>query len=159
MAAKRAPVTPAVRRLRAAGVAFDGHPYAYGGGGTAEFAAQLGVDEHLVIKTLIMEDEQARPLVVLMHGDRDVATGRLAKQIGTKRMRPCAPNVAERHSGYKVGGTSPFGLRTALPVFCERSIADLPRLYINGGKRGLILSLASVDLLRVLQPTLVDAAA
>ena len=158
MAAKKEPVTQAVRALRAAGVAFSGHPYDYAGGGTAEFAEQLGVDEHLVIKTLVMEDEQARPLVILMHGDREVATGKLAKQIDAKRVRPCEPKVADKHSGYQVGGTSPFGTRAAMPIYCERSIAALETLYINGGKRGYIISLATADLLRVLQPVLVDAA-
>ena len=157
MAAKKEPVTQAVRALRAAGVAFSGHPYDYAGGGTAEFAEQLGVDEHLVIKTLIMEDEQARPLVILMHGDREVATGKLAKQIDAKRVRPCEPKVADKHSGYQVGGTSPFGTRAAMPIYCERSIAALETLYINGGKRGYIISLATADLLRLLQPVLVDA--
>jgi Cys-tRNA(Pro) deacylase len=156
MAARKEPVTQAVRRLRAEGVAFAGHLYDYAGGGTQAFAVQFGVDEHLVIKTLIMEDEQARPMVVLMHGDREVATGKLARQIGAKRVRPCEPRVADRHSGYQVGGTSPFGMRSAMPVFCERSIAELPRLYINGGKRGYLISLATADLLRVLAPTLVD---
>ena len=158
MAHKKEPVTQAVRLLRAAGVTFDGHPYDYAGGGTAEFAAQHAVDEHLVIKTLIMEDEQARPLVVLMHGDREVATGRLARQIGAKRVQQCQPAIADKHSGYQVGGTSPFGTRTAMPVYCERSIADLGRVYINGGKRGYIISLATADLLRLLNPTLVDTA-
>jgi len=158
MAAKKEPVTQAVRALRAAGVAFSGHLYDYAGGGTAEFADQLGVDEHLVIKTLIMEDEQSRPLVILMHGDREVATGKLAKQIDAKRVRPCEPKVADKHSGYQVGGTSPFGTRAAMPIYCERSIAALETLYINGGKRGYIISLATADLLRVLQPVLVDAA-
>lgn len=156
--AKREPVTPAVRMLRAAGVAFDGHPYSYEQGGTAEFASQLGVDEHAVIKTLILEDDNRKPLVMLMHGDREVATGLLARAIGAKRVRPCEPAVADKHSGYRVGGTSPFGTRTAMPVYCERSITELPRIFINGGKRGYIVSLLSTDLLRVLQPTLVDAA-
>ncbi|KAA6183587.1 Cys-tRNA(Pro) deacylase [Thiohalocapsa marina] len=158
MAGKKEPVTQAVRVLRAQGIAFQGYPYDYNGGGTAEFAAQLGVDEHQVIKTLIMEDEQARPLIVLMHGDREVATGKLAKQIGAKRIRPCEPKVADRHSGYQVGGTSPFGTRRPMPVYCERSIAGLDRIYINGGKRGYIIAIAMDDLQRVLQPTLVDAA-
>jgi Cys-tRNA(Pro) deacylase len=158
MAVKKDPVTQAVRALRTAGVGFTGHPYNYSGGGTAEFAKQLGIDEHLVIKTLIMEDEQARPLVVLMHGDREVATGRLAKQIGAKRVRPCEPKVADKHSGYQVGGTSPFGTRVTMPVYCERSIAELETIYINGGKRGYIISLATAELLRVLEPLLVDAA-
>ena len=144
--------------MRAAGAGFTGHPYDYSGGGTAEFAQQLGVDEHLVIKTLIMEDEQARPLVILMHGDREVATGKLAKQIGAKRVRPCEPKAADKHSGYQVGGTSPFGTRVAMPVYCERSVTELQTVYINGGKRGYIISLATADLLRVLQPVLVDAA-
>jgi Cys-tRNA(Pro) deacylase len=158
MAHKKEPVTQAVRRLRAAGVEFVGHPYDYAGGGTAEFAAQQGVDEHLVIKTLIMEDDQGKPLVVLMHGDREVATGKLARQIGAKRVLPCQPAVADKHSGYQVGGTSPFGTRTLMPVYCERSIGDLARVYINGGKRGYIISLSTLDLLRTLTPTLVDAA-
>lgn len=158
MASKREPVTQAVRALRAANVAFDGHPYDYRVGGTAEFAAQLGVNEHLVIKTLVMEDEERRPLIVLMHGDREVATGKLAKQVGVKRIAPCQPAVAERHSGYRVGGTSPFGTLRAMPVYCQQTIAELPRVYINGGHRGYIISLAVADLLRVLQPVLVDAA-
>ena len=156
--AKREPVTPAVRVLRAAGIAFNGHPYAYLQGGTAEFASQLDVDEHAVIKTLIMEDDNHKPLVMLMHGDREVATGRLARAVGAKRVRPCEPTVADKHSGYRVGGTSPFGTRTAMPVYCERSITELPRIFINGGKRGYIISLATADLLRVLRPELVDAA-
>jgi Cys-tRNA(Pro) deacylase len=156
--AKRVPVTQAVRVLRAAGVPFDPCPYDYQQGGTAEFAAQHGLDEHLVIKTLIMEDDARRALVMLMHGDRLVAAGRLAKAIGAKRVQPCPPAVADRHSGYQVGGTSPFGTRARMPVFCERSIASLPELYINGGKRGHILRLATPDLLRLLQPMLVAAA-
>lgn len=155
---KREPVTQAVRVLRAAGVAFDGYQYDYLAGGTAELAAQIGVDEHTVIKTLIMEDEQGQPLIMLMHGDREVATGRLAKAIGAKRVQPCEPKVADRHSGYQVGGTSPFGTRRAMPVYCERSIAGQPALYINGGKRGYVVRLATTELLRVLAPMLVDAA-
>ncbi|MGD9299423.1 aminoacyl-tRNA deacylase [Thiohalocapsa sp.] len=156
--AKREPVTQAVRVLRAAGVAFDGYPYDYQQGGTAEFATQLGVDEHTVIKTLILEDDARKPLIMLMHGDREVATGLLAKAINAKRVQPCAPEVADKHSGYQVGGTSPFGTRHTMPVYCERSIADLPTVYINGGKRGYIVQLATTELMRVLTPTLVDAA-
>jgi Cys-tRNA(Pro) deacylase len=154
----KTPTTQAVRVLRAAGVPFDGHLYDYRAGGTAEVADALGVDEHLVIKTLIMEDERASPLIVLMHGDRDVATGKLARQIGAKRIQPCAPNTADKHSGYQVGGTSPFGTRRVMPVYCERSITALQQIYINGGKRGWIISLATADLLSLLRPTLVDAA-
>lgn len=153
------PVTQAVRALRAAGVAFAGHPYTYvAGGGTAQFAREIGVDEHLVIKTLVMEDEQRQPMLVLMHGDRQVSTQALARAIGVKRVAPCDPKVADRHSGYQVGGTSPFGTRHTMPVYCEQGIAELPRLYINGGKRGYIISMATADLLRVLQPTLVSMA-
>ena len=158
MAAKKEPVTQAVRVLRAHKVPFTGHPYDYDGGGTAEFAEQLGVDEHLVIKTLIMEDDSRRPCIVLMHGDREVATGKLAKQVGAKRIQPCAPDVADKHSGYRVGGTSPLGTKAQMPVYCERGIAALDTLYINGGKRGYIISMASADLLRLLEPVLVDAA-
>jgi Cys-tRNA(Pro) deacylase len=152
----KTPTTQAVRVLRAAGVPFEGHLYDYRGGGTAEVASALGLDEHQVVKTLIMEDEQARPLIVLMHGDREVATGKLAKQIGVKRVRPCEPKTADKHSGYQVGGTSPFGTRRAMPVYCERDIAGLDRIYINGGRRGWIIELATADLLRVLEPTLID---
>jgi Cys-tRNA(Pro) deacylase len=150
-------VTQAVRVLRSAGVAFEGHPYDYKeGGGTAGFAAQLGVDEHLVIKTLIMEDESGNPMVVLMHGDREVSTRALARQTGVKQVRPCEPRTADRHSGYQVGGTSPFGTRRAMPVYCESGIAALPRIYINGGKRGYIISLDTRDALRVLKPKLLS---
>jgi len=156
MAKEKEPVTQAVRALRAAGVAFQGHPYRYvAGGGTAQFAAEMGVDEHLVIKTLIMEDDTKAPLIVLMHGDRQVSVRELARQIGARHVEPCAPAVADRHSGYQVGGTSPFGTRRKMPVYCEASIAELPHVYINGGKRGYIISLDTADLLKVLEPVLV----
>ena len=152
------PVTAAVRTLREAGVAFADHPYTYvEAGGTAQFARESGVDEHLVIKTLIMEDDDGRPLIMLMHGDRQVSTRALARELGVKSIRPCDPKVADRHSGYQVGGTSPFGTRHRMPVYCQASIARLPRIYINAGRRGYIISLATTDLLRVLQPQLVDA--
>jgi len=153
------PVTQAVRVLRAAGIGFEGHGYTYvEGGGTAQFARELGIDEHLVIKTLVMEDEAANPMIVLMHGDREVATGLLARAIRAKRVRPCEPKTADRHSGYRVGGTSPFGTRRDMPVYCEASIAELPRIYINGGKRGYIISLDTKRALELLQATLVHAA-
>ncbi|MCU0833038.1 MAG: aminoacyl-tRNA deacylase [Chromatiaceae bacterium] len=159
MGTKKEPVTPAIRALRAAGVAFEGHLYDYQEhGGTAHSARALGVDEHLVIKTLIMEDEAGNPLIVLMHGDREVATGLLARSIGVKRVDPCEPKTAERHSGYQVGGTSPFGTRRAMPVYCEEGVAALPRIYINGGKRGYLVSLATEDALRLLAPRLVCVA-
>ncbi|MBK1717917.1 aminoacyl-tRNA deacylase [Thiocystis violacea] len=159
MKTAKEPVTQAVRVLRAAGIPFEGHAYTYvEGGGTAQVARELGVDEHLVIKTLVMEDESGNPMIVLMHGDRQVSTQALARAIGVKRVAPCDPRVADRHSGYQVGGTSPFANRRAMPVYCEPGIAELPRLYINGGKRGYILSLATLDALRLLKPTLVGMA-
>lgn len=156
----RTPSTPAVRLLRASGVAFGEHPYRYEEhGGTAVSARELGVDEHLVVKTLVMEDEAKRPLIVLMHGDREVSTKALAREIGVRTVHPCAPEVAERHTGYRVGGTSPFGTRKALPVYLQKTIAGLPAIYINGGSRGFLVSLAPADLIRLLNPTLVDVAA
>ena len=158
MAAKH-PVTQAVRQLRAAGVAFTPHVFAYEPkGGTRHSAEALGVDEHLVIKTLVFEDDLKRPLVVLMHGDREVSTRNLARQIGARSTRPCTPEVADRHSGYQVGGTSPFGLRKAMPIYLERTIAELPRIFINGGARGFLVEIEPAELVRVLAPTPVDAA-
>ncbi|UHD17180.1 YbaK/EbsC family protein [Thiocapsa bogorovii] len=155
----KAPVTQAVRALRAAKVDFEDHPYTYvDGGGTAQFAREHGVDEHLVVKTLIMEDDRGNPMIVLMHGDRQVSTQALARAIGVKRVQPCAPEIADKHSGYQVGGTSPFGTRRAMPVYCDSGIAALPRIYINGGKRGYIISLATADALALLKPTLVEMA-
>jgi Cys-tRNA(Pro) deacylase len=140
-------------------VAFTEHEYRYQErGGTAVSSRELGVNEHAVIKTLVMEDDTRKPLIVLMHGDREVSTKNLARQIGAKTVTPCAPDVAQRHTGYMVGGTSPFGTRKPLPVFMERTIADLDRLYINGGRRGFLVAMAPAELIRVLAPTLVDAA-
>jgi len=154
-----APATPAVHFLRQHGVTFAEHLYRYEErGGTAVSSRELGVGEHLVIKTLVMEDETRRPLLVLMHGDREVSTKQLARQIGCRTVTPCRPEVAQRHTGYMVGGTSPFGTRKQLPVYLERSIASLDRIYINGGARGFLVSLAPSDLIRVLSPDLVDAA-
>ena len=155
----RLPTTAAVRVLRAAGVAFTTHPYAYEErGGTEVSARELGVSEHAVIKTLVMEDDAKRPLVVLMHGDREVSTKNLARLLGVKSVASCAPAVADRHSGYQVGGTSPFGLKRAMPIYLERSIAELPYIYVNGGRRGLLVGMAPADLVRVLGPVAVDAA-
>jgi Cys-tRNA(Pro) deacylase len=145
MAKKPAQVseTPATQMLRRAGVTFTEHAYEYvEHGGTAESARQLGVDEHAVIKTLVMEDERAQPLMVLMHGDREVSTKALAREIGVKSVQPCKPEVAQRHSGYRVGGTSPFGTRKALPVYVERSVLALGAIYINGGRRGYLIGIA-----------------
>ena len=150
--------TPAVHLLKQHRVSFAEHEYRYEErGGTAASSRELGVDEHAVIKTLIMEDDSQQPLVVLMHGDREVSTKNLARQIGRKTITPCAPDVAQRHTGYLVGGTSPFGTRKTMPIFMERSIAELERLYINGGRRGFLVSMTPADLVRVLSPVLVDA--
>ncbi|WP_316153155.1 aminoacyl-tRNA deacylase [Cupriavidus sp. BIC8F] len=145
--------TPATQYLRKHGVAFGEHPYDYvEHGGTGESARQLGVPEHDVIKTLIMEDERAQPMVVLMHGDCSVSTKNLARQASRKSVQPCKPEVAQRHSGYMVGGTSPFGTRKRMPVYVESTVLELARIYINGGRRGYLVS---VD--PKLLPTLVDA--
>jgi len=145
--------TPATQMLKAAGVAYTEHAYEYvEHGGTAQSAKQLGVDEHKVIKTLVMQDDKLQPLVVLMHGDRSVSTKNLAREIGAKSVEPCKPEVAQRHSGYLVGGTSPFGMKKALPVYVEASVLALPRICINGGRRGYLVGIAPqvlVDLLRV----------
>ena len=152
-------MSPAVRALLAAGVSFTDHFYEYKDhGGTAWAAESLGLDEHAVIKTLVMEDDRRAPLVVLMHGDREVSTRGLARAMGAGSVRPCTPDVAERHSGYKVGGTSPFGLRKPLPIYMEETIAALDRVWINGGKRGYLVGLAAADLVRLLSPTAVAAA-
>ena len=149
--------TPAIHVLRQHGVTFTEHEYRYEErGGTAVSSRELGVDEHIVIKTLVMEDDRKQPLIVLMHGDREVSTKNLARQIGAKTVTPCAPDVAQKHTGYLVGGTSPFGARKKMPVYLERSIADLDRIYINGGRRGFLVALSPGDLARVLSPTLVD---
>ena len=153
------PVTMAIRALRQNHVEFSPHLYAWEArGGTAASAQHLGVDEHVVVKTLIFEDESKQPLCVLMHGDREVSAKNLARHIGTKSVAPCAPEVADRHSGYQVGGTSPFGLKRAMSIYCEGSIAALPRIYINGGARGFLVGIAPADLVRVLQPVLVSIA-
>jgi len=151
--------TPATALLRRHGVAFSEHVYRYvEHGGTRVSAQALGVDEHAVVKTLVMEDEAKRPLLVLMHGDREVSTKNLARQAGVKRIEPCRPGVAQRHSGYQVGGTSPFGTRKAMPVYLEKSVLALPRIYINGGRRGYLVGLDPQELVRVLAPTLVEVA-
>jgi len=145
--------------LKKHGVAFTEHEYRYEErGGTAVSARELGVDEHAVIKTLVMEDDSKTPLIVLMHGDREVSTKNLARQIGVRTVTPCNPVVAQKHSGYMVGGTSPFGTRRPLPIYMERSIASLDRLYVNGGRRGFLVSMVPSELIRVLSPTFVDVA-
>jgi Cys-tRNA(Pro) deacylase len=143
--------TPATQMLRKAGITFTEHPYDYvDHGGTAESAKQLGVPEHEVIKTLVMQDDRQQPLIVLMHGDCQVSTKNLAREIGAKSVEPCKPEVAQRHSGYLVGGTSPFGTKKAMPVYVEATVMELPRICINGGRRGYLVGIAPqvlVDLL------------
>lgn len=156
MAKEKAPVTAAVRALRAEKVKFSDHFYNYEDkGGTSVSSRELGVDEHSVIKTLVMEDENHKPLIVLMHGDMQVSTKELARVIGVKQVLPCTPDVAQKQSGYQVGGTSPFGTRHQMPLYMEESISSLPEIYINGGKRGYLVGIAPADLIRVLKPHLV----
>jgi Cys-tRNA(Pro) deacylase len=148
--AEKFPVTPALRFLRARNAVFEGHLYEYvEKGGTAVSSVALGVDEHAVVKTLVMEDDARRPLIVLMHGDRQVSTKELARVLGQKRITPCTPESAEHHTGYVVGGTSPFATRKTLPIYIEETILELPRLYINGGKRGFLVSMAPKELMRL----------
>ncbi len=152
------PETPATTFLKKQGVSFTAHVYDYvEHGGTASSSAALGVDEHAVVKTLVMEDETRAPLVVLMHGDWTVSTKQLARRLGVRKVAPCAPEIAERHSGYQVGGTSPFGLRKPMPVYVEASILELPRIHINGGRRGFLVGMDPRELLRVLQAAPVEA--
>src|SRR4051812_10132259 len=151
--------TPATQFLRRHGVLFSEHPYAYEEhGGTTVSARELGVDEHHVIKTLIMQDETARPMIVLMHGDRKVSTRNLARQIGCKSVEPCKPEVANRHSGYLIGGTSPFGTKKAMPVYAEQGILALDRIYINGGRRGYLVGIAPTVLIDLLSAKAVNCA-
>jgi Cys-tRNA(Pro) deacylase len=150
--------TPAIHFLRRKGLSFREHEYRYEEhGGTRVSARELGVDEHAVIKTLVMEDEARQPLIVLMHGDCEVSTKHLARQIGRKTVAPCDQAVANKHTGYLVGGTSPFGTRKPMPIYAERTILDLDRLYINGGRRGFLVEMTPADLVKALAPTLVDA--
>jgi Cys-tRNA(Pro) deacylase len=151
--------TPATQMLRQAGVAFTEHPYEYlEHGGTAESARALAVPEHAVVKTLVMQDERAQPLIVLMHGDCTVSTKNLAREIGVKAVEPCKPEVAQRHSGYMVGGTSPFGLKKAMPVFVEAGVLDLPHIYINGGRRGFLVGITPQVLVSLVQAKAVRCA-
>ncbi len=151
--------TPAVHALRRHGIAFTEHEYRYElKGGTRVSSRELGVDEHHVVKTLVMEDETKAPLVVLMHGDREVSTKQLARQIGVKTVKPCAPDVAERHTGYQVGGTSPFGTRKPLPIYMEESITRLALMYVNGGRRGFLVCVDPRAAATVLDAGLVNVA-
>jgi Cys-tRNA(Pro) deacylase len=159
MAKEKFPVTQAVRVLKGSGIPYSLHPYDYEEkGGTRRAAQELNVDEHQVIKTLVMEDETREPVVVLMHGDRQVSTKALARAIQVKTLRPCDPEVAHKHTGYFVGGTSPLGLRKHLKIYFEASIADLPFIFINAGRKGLLARLSPQDLVRVLEAAPVNVA-
>lgn len=159
MSKEKFPTTPAVLALKAQGADFTLHKYPYEErGGTKISAQKLGVDEHTVIKTLVMEDETGKPLIILMHGDREVSTKSLARALGVKSVSPCNPAVAERHTGYKVGGTSPFGTKKALPVYMEKTVADLPEVFINAGSRGLLARISPAEIIRMLKPVPVNVA-
>jgi Cys-tRNA(Pro) deacylase len=154
-----ATATPAIHFLRRHNIPFTEHEYRYEEhGGTRVSSRELGVDEHAVIKTLVMEDDRGAPLIVLMHGDREVSTKQLARQIGSKTVTPCEPAAAQRHTGYLVGGTSPFATRKPMPVFIQRSVLELDRVYINGGRRGFLVELAPQHIQRSLEATPVDVA-
>ena len=159
MVKEKIPTTPSVLALRTQEADFTLHPYPYEErGGTKRAASKLGVDEHCVIKTLVMEDETGKPLIILMHGDKEVSTKSLARAIGTKSVSPSNPAIAEKHTGYKVGGTSPFGTKKAMPVYMEATIANLPEIFINAGSRGLLAQISSAELVRILKPVSVSVA-
>ncbi len=159
MKTPHAPETQATKFLREHAVSYTPHLYAYEEhGGTKVSARELGVDEHAVIKTLVMEDETAKPLIVLMHGDCKVSTKELARQASCKKIEPCQPDVANRHTGFLVGGTSPFGTKRRMPVYLEKSILDLPLIYINGGRRGFLVGITPQALVQALSPQLVEVA-
>lgn len=159
MVKERIPTTPAILAMRQYGMTFVLRPYRYEEhGGTRVSAQELGVDEHLVIKTLVMEDESGLPLIILMHGDRQVSTKALARILGVKTVGPCDPSVAQKHTGYRVGGTSPFGMKKTLRIFMEEGIASLPRILINAGSRGLLAEMNPTELVRVLKPVAVKVA-
>ena len=153
------PVTTAIRALRAANAEFEPQAYDYvEHGGTDRAAHELGVDEHLTVKTIVMETDAKKPFIVLMHGDREISTKQMARVLGVKSVAPCAPETATRHTGYQVGGTSPFGTRKPLPVYAESTLFDLPFIYINGGRRGLLVKIAPDVLDRIVRPTRVTVA-
>jgi Cys-tRNA(Pro) deacylase len=157
---EHAPETPATTFLRQHNINFTEHLYSYvEHGGTAESAKQIGVDEHAVVKTLVMQDQDRKPLIILMHGDRQVSLKNFARQIAAKKVEPCKPEVAQRHTGYQVGGTSPFATRKSLPVYVERSILRLPSIYINGGRRGFLVEISPNVLTELLHALPVDSAA
>lgn len=156
MAKSKFPVTPAIRVLREANAEYQNHLYNYEEkGGTAVSSRELGVDEHYMIKTIVMEDENKEPLICLMHGDAEISTKQLARTIGAKTISPCTPEIAQKHTGYLVGGTSPFGTRKKIPIYMEDTIRELPIIYINGGKRGYLVSMNPAEAVRILKPIMV----
>lgn len=156
MTKERIPSTPAIRVLRKSGIDFTTHSYKYEEkGGTKVAARELQCDEHQAVKTLVMEDEQKNPFILLMHGDMHASTKALAREIGTKSVIPCDPKTAQKHTGYMVGGTSPFGIRRDMPIYMEESIVDLPSIFINAGRRGLLVEMQPAELVRILEPRLV----
>ncbi|MFZ5643099.1 MAG: Cys-tRNA(Pro) deacylase [Bacillota bacterium] len=156
MAKDKYPVTPATRLLNKEKVEFTSHLYEYQErGGTAASSRELGVDEHVVIKTIVLEDESKNPIIVLMHGDLQVSTRSLARLLGVKSVSPCSPDTAAKHTGYLVGGTSPFGTRKVIPVYMEETILELPKIFINGGKRGFLVGMGPKDIVRILKPEIV----
>jgi Cys-tRNA(Pro) deacylase len=159
MTKEKIPTTPAILALKAQAADFTLHTYPYEErGGTKRGASLLGVDEHIVIKTLVMEDETGKPLIILMHGDKEVSTKSLARTLGVKSISPCKPAIAEKHTGYKVGGTSPFGTKKAMPFYMEATIANVPEIFINAGSRGLLAQISSAELVRILKPVSVSVA-
>ena len=153
MSKEKIPTTPAILALKAQGAVFSLHAYVYEEkGGTKVSSQKLGVDEHSVIKTLVMEDETGKPLIILMHGDKEVSTKSLARTLGFKSITPCKPNIAQKHTGYIVGGTSPFGIKKPLRIYMEQTIADLPEIMINAGSRGLLAKMSPLELMRILHP-------
>ena len=159
MPKEKPPITAAVRLLRSEKVDFTDHLYSYEEkGGTSTSSRELGVDEHAVIKTLVMEDDVGQPLIILMHGDKSVSTKELARTISVKQVSPCSPDSANKHTGYLVGGTSPFGVRRQMSLYMEKSIADLEYIYINGGKRGYLVGMKPSELIRALKPVMVTVA-
>jgi len=157
MAKEKIPSSPAIRVLKAQSGVFTLRTYKYEEkGGTKVSAMKLGIYEHCVIKTLIMEDENANPLIILMHGDKEVSTKALARIIGTRSIVPCRPEIAQKHTGYKVGGTSPFGTRKTLPIYMEKTIGDLQTIFINAGSRGLLAQMAPSEVVRILNPVMVN---
>lgn len=159
MIKEKIPTTPAILTLKASAARFTVRSYKYEEhGGTKVSSSKLGVDEHCVIKTLVMEDESARPLIILMHGDKEVSTKTLARTLGVKSITPCKPAIAQKHTGYQVGGTSPFGLKKSIPVYMEQTVATLPDIFINAGSRGLLAQMSPAEMIRLIKPIAVHVA-